>query len=505
MTKTRCLAVAAILCDLLGCVPVLAAPITTGRQVIDINGTPMVVFTYRPAGCSDPALLLVFHGIARNARTYRDDARALADRLCLLVVAPVFDKRAFPTWRYQRGGIVKDGVVQNARDWTGTLVLDLVAWARGQEGRPLPYSLLGHSAGGQFLDRLAAFVPTEARGIVIGNAGSYVFASLAIVAPYGLGKVYSGTEGEAALRRYLEQPLTIYSRPRRHPPRRAKRLSRGVGPGRVALPAWIERIQRGEDAGAGPWLDLQLATARTARRGTQRAQDVLRAAGFGGVVTLNLGGTHATRDDGIDHGAPRRARRRRRWASRTNRHTPRSLDRTARRRRRRRGGLAHRGPDLVLQLRLGRSRQQTADHDRHAVQPRFAAQSVRDDAARAGGRQRRTRARRPGRQICRRARPGRRYRPRHARPARDAHVGAAAPAGPPALAGLGLHAAGVHPHAQCLEGGQGARSAASLHPRGLRAAAACARASIRRADRRVDRAAAAAAARYDVDHAAAAG
>jgi hypothetical protein len=66
------------------------------------------------------------------------------------VVAPVFGKRAFPAWRYQRGGIVKDAVVQNARDWTGTLVLDLVAWAREQEGRPLPYSLLGHSAGGQF-------------------------------------------------------------------------------------------------------------------------------------------------------------------------------------------------------------------------------------------------------------------------------------------------------------------------------------------------------------------
>jgi len=37
-----------------------------------------------------------------------------------------------------------------------------------------------------------------------------VFASLEIDAPYGLGKVYSGTDGEAALRRYLEQPLTIY-------------------------------------------------------------------------------------------------------------------------------------------------------------------------------------------------------------------------------------------------------------------------------------------------------
>src|SRR5262249_2359574 len=55
-----------------------------------------------------------------------------------------------------------------------------------------------------------AFVPTEARRIVIANAGSYVFPSLEIDAPYGLGKVYSGTDGEAALRRYLEQPLTIY-------------------------------------------------------------------------------------------------------------------------------------------------------------------------------------------------------------------------------------------------------------------------------------------------------
>ena len=111
-------------------------------------------------------------------------------------------------WLFRMAGY--EPLIAWDRDWTGTLVLDLVAWARGQEGRPLPYSLLGHSAGGQFLDRLAAFVPTEARRIVVANAGSYVFPSLEIDAPYGLGKVYSGTEGEAALRRYLEQPLTIY-------------------------------------------------------------------------------------------------------------------------------------------------------------------------------------------------------------------------------------------------------------------------------------------------------
>ena len=195
---------------LLGAMPLGAAPIETGRQIADVNGAPMVVFTYRPVGCSDPSLLLVFHGIARNARTYRDDARALADRLCLLVVAPLFDRQAFPGWRYQRGGIVKGAAVQDARDFTGRLVLDLVDWVRQQEGRPIAYSLFGHSAGGQFLDRLAAFVPTEARRIVVANAGSYVFPSLEIDAPFGLGKVYSGAQGEAALRRYLEQPLTIY-------------------------------------------------------------------------------------------------------------------------------------------------------------------------------------------------------------------------------------------------------------------------------------------------------
>jgi pimeloyl-ACP methyl ester carboxylesterase len=207
---TRVATAATMLGTLLGAMPLGAAPIETGRQIADVNGAPMVVFTYRPVGCSDPSLLLVFHGIARNARTYRDDARALADRLCLLVVAPLFDRQAFPGWRYQRGGIVKGAAARDARDFTGRLVLDLVDWVRREEGRPIAYSLFGHSAGGQFLDRLAAFVPTEARRIVVANAGSYVFPSLEIDAPFGLGKVYSGTQGEAALRRYLEQPLTIY-------------------------------------------------------------------------------------------------------------------------------------------------------------------------------------------------------------------------------------------------------------------------------------------------------
>src|SRR5262249_20037796 len=141
--------------------------------------------------------LLVFHGAERNAEDYRDYARALADRNCMLVAAPLFAQHTFPAWRYQRGGIVdKYGEPRDPGKWTGRLVLELFDWVRKQEGRPLAYSLIGHSAGGQFLSRLAAFVPTQAQRIVLANAGTYVLPSLAVDAPYGMGEVYAGEDAE---------------------------------------------------------------------------------------------------------------------------------------------------------------------------------------------------------------------------------------------------------------------------------------------------------------------
>jgi hypothetical protein len=209
---TRVLAAAVALGAWLSPAQVAGEPIApgTGKQTASLGATNLVVYTYRPANCADPTLLLVFHGAQRNARDYRDDARALANQLCMVVVAPLFDRQTYPGWRYQFGGIVKDGVVQDERNWTGRLALDLVAWVRAQEGRPLAYSLLGHSGGSQFLDRLAAFVPTEARRIVIANPGSYVLPSLDVEAPFGLGKVFSGAAGETHLQRYLGLPLTVY-------------------------------------------------------------------------------------------------------------------------------------------------------------------------------------------------------------------------------------------------------------------------------------------------------
>ncbi len=185
-----------------------AAPAASGQDTADLGGVPITVFTYRPPGCTPRAVLLVFHGLERNAAGYRDDAVPLAQRYCMLLAAPLFDEVRFPTWRYQRGGIAHGGVVQPADSWTVAFVPRLVAWVRAREGRPdLPYAMIGHSAGAQFLSRVMAFGGgagvTQA---VIANPSTWARPSLTVAAPYGFGGV---PDAEAALRRYLAAPVTV--------------------------------------------------------------------------------------------------------------------------------------------------------------------------------------------------------------------------------------------------------------------------------------------------------
>jgi hypothetical protein len=188
-----------------------AIPAGIGQQAADLGGVSLEVFTYQPAGCAISGALLVFHGLERNAETYRDYAIPLGQRLCMLVVAPLFDKTRFPTWRYQRGGVVSDdGSAQPLQSWAVNLVPRLVSWIRRAQGRAnLPYSLIGHSAGAQFLSRVAAFAADEAAQTVIANPSTWVRPSLDIAAPYGFKGISDRAWGEAALRRYLAARITV--------------------------------------------------------------------------------------------------------------------------------------------------------------------------------------------------------------------------------------------------------------------------------------------------------
>jgi pimeloyl-ACP methyl ester carboxylesterase len=174
------------------------------------------VFAYKPAQYTGGDILLVLHGLGTNAPGYRDYAIPLADRLGLLVVAPLFDRQRFPTWRYQTGGLVRNTrgegeftVVPEAQ-WMGHTFLQVIDAVRAAEGRPqLGYSLIGHSAGGQTLSRFAAFTPHQAKRIVIANPSTWLWPSREERFPFGFGGLPPKLADDEALRRYLAQPVTL--------------------------------------------------------------------------------------------------------------------------------------------------------------------------------------------------------------------------------------------------------------------------------------------------------
>lgn len=188
-------------------------PLPEGKSKIalTVHGTTLDVFTYRPASYRDGPLLVVMHGVSRNADSYRDHAIPVADQLHAIVIAPHFTKERFPTDTYQRGGIVKDGKALPREDWTFQYVHDLVALMRRREGRAeMPCYLLGHSAGGQILHRLAAFMPGDAKRIVAANPGSLTFPTREQNYPYGFGGLPPELGGDDQIKAYLAAPLTLY-------------------------------------------------------------------------------------------------------------------------------------------------------------------------------------------------------------------------------------------------------------------------------------------------------
>jgi poly(3-hydroxybutyrate) depolymerase len=181
-----------------------------GEQSVSVLGTTLEVWTWRPSGCTPGLLLVVFHGLERNAGPYRDFARPLAEKLCAVVVAPKYDEGRFPSSRYQQGGIADHGRLLPEGSRPVDLVAPLVAWAQQSAGQPsMPYVLIGHSAGAQFLSRVAAFTTTGARRIVIADPSTWVLPSVATAVPFGFGGITPASKAEQALRAYLAQPISV--------------------------------------------------------------------------------------------------------------------------------------------------------------------------------------------------------------------------------------------------------------------------------------------------------
>src|ERR1700722_8648882 len=89
------IAVLVLTMAIIGCAN--ASPIPTGLSQITVgSGTNAItVFTYKPKAYHDGPLVMVFHGVLRNAEDYCRNCIPLAEQYNVLIAAPLFSTNQF--------------------------------------------------------------------------------------------------------------------------------------------------------------------------------------------------------------------------------------------------------------------------------------------------------------------------------------------------------------------------------------------------------------------------
>ena len=188
-------------------------PFPIGKSVteVEIDGTVLELWAYKPENYVRDGFILLFHGASRAAESYRDNAAGFAEDYGRLVVVPLFDRERFPSRLYQFGGVFReDDSFADAEERTFAYVPKLVEHIRAREGAPeLPYILLGYSAGAQFLERMAAFLDTDAERLVAMSPGSSMFPTREMEYGLGFGGLPEEFSSDDRIRRYVGLPMTI--------------------------------------------------------------------------------------------------------------------------------------------------------------------------------------------------------------------------------------------------------------------------------------------------------
>ncbi|WP_110954500.1 alpha/beta hydrolase [Anaerosinus massiliensis] len=184
-------------------------PETTG-----VNKDDLQVFYYRPAGWTpDKPIVIVQHGLQRNAEEYRDGWKTYADQYNLLVVCPQYSEAKYPGVRYYNTGNVSDtdhdkGNLQPKNQWVFPVINHVIAEARIRSGATgNNVAVFGHSAGAQLVHRYVLFGgQTQAKRIISANAGWYSMPDTTVDFPYGIKNMSMNKE---ELAQAFAKPVTI--------------------------------------------------------------------------------------------------------------------------------------------------------------------------------------------------------------------------------------------------------------------------------------------------------
>ncbi len=202
---------------------------------------PMRVYTYRPNKCDSKCpIVFVMHGLSRAASRYRDYWELSADAHNVIIVAPEFNTRYWPREEnYTLGEVAQHA---DREKWAYSAIEHLFDEVRdGQNG----YAIFGHSAGGQFVQRMALLRPdNRATVMVVANAGYYLMPEWRkdkASHPYPHSLVEAKV-GEAELRQALQRRLIVMLGDKDVDPDH-KDLSKSAG----AMKQGAHRHERGEE------------------------------------------------------------------------------------------------------------------------------------------------------------------------------------------------------------------------------------------------------------------
>ncbi len=157
--------------------PTTLPPGKTQFEFIDQKGDvarPVKVWMFVPTGCDNKCpLQFVMHGVKRNGEDYLDSWVEFAKAGKFIVVAPEFGRKYFPKdTDYSLG---RSTVEADPAKWGFAVPEHLFDELKARYGFTADtYRMFGHSAGGQFVQRMHLFVANHrADPIIAANPGWY--------------------------------------------------------------------------------------------------------------------------------------------------------------------------------------------------------------------------------------------------------------------------------------------------------------------------------------------
>jgi poly(3-hydroxybutyrate) depolymerase len=192
--------------------PSHAADHGRGRFIFtDWDGPALPVWYQLPNRVApDTPVVVVMHGVKRDADRYRDEWAGLARKYRMIVIVPEFSQADFPGSRSYNIGFLSeaDGTVRPRELWSFAAIEPLFDDVRRRFGTATKrYTLYGHSAGGQFVHRFVMFMPqARIEQAIAANSGWYTMPDLATPFPYGLEGAPISPDGMKAA---LGKPLTV--------------------------------------------------------------------------------------------------------------------------------------------------------------------------------------------------------------------------------------------------------------------------------------------------------